>query len=101
MIKLIRAAHDRGVTLFDTAKSCGLFANEELVGEALAPIRDRVIIATKFGFDRDSKTGERRGGANSRLEHVKDVAEACKRRTDRIERVPALLARALERSTWN
>jgi aryl-alcohol dehydrogenase-like predicted oxidoreductase len=87
MIKLIRAAHDRGVTLFDTAESYGPFANEELVGEALEPIRDRVIIATKFGFDIDLKTGMRRGGTNSRPEHIKDVAEACLKRlrTDRID----------------
>jgi len=87
MIKLIRAAHERGVTLFDTAESYGPFANEELVGEALEPIRDRVIIATKFGFDIDLITGERRGGTNSRPEHVKDVAEACLKRlrTDRID----------------
>ena len=80
MIKLIRAAHDRGVTLFDTAESYGPFVNEELVGEALEPIRDRVIIATKFGFDIDLKTGVRRGGTNSRPEHVKEVAEASLRR---------------------
>ena len=87
MIKLIRAAHDRGVTLFDTAESYGPFVNEELVGEALEPIRDRAIIATKFGFDIDLKTGERRGGTNSRPEHIKDVAEACLKRlrTDRID----------------
>jgi aryl-alcohol dehydrogenase-like predicted oxidoreductase len=87
MIKLIRAAHDRGITLFDTAESYGPFANEELVGEALEPIRDRAIIATKFGFDIDLKTGERRGGTNSRPEHIKDVAEACLKRlrTDRID----------------
>lgn len=85
MIKLIRAAHDRGVTLFDTAESYGPFANEELIGEALEPIRDRVIIATKFGFDIDLQTGVRRGGTNSRPEHIKDVAEACLKRlrTDR------------------
>ena len=87
MIKLIRAAHDRGITLFDTAESYGPFVNEELVGEALEPIRDRAIIATKFGFDIDLKTGERRGGTNSRPEHIKDVAEACLKRlrTDRID----------------
>jgi aryl-alcohol dehydrogenase-like predicted oxidoreductase len=62
MIKLIRAAYERGVTLFDTAESYGPFVNEELVGEALQPIRDQVVIATKFGFDIDPKTGERRGG---------------------------------------
>ncbi len=87
MIKLIRAAHDRGVTLFDTAESYGPFANEELVGEALEPIRDRVIIATKFGFDIDLKTGVRRGGTNSQPGHIKVVAEACLKRlrTDRID----------------
>src|SRR6201988_475765 len=86
MIKLIRAALDRGVTLFDTAESYGPFINEELVGEALEPIRDKVVIATKFGFDIDLKTGERRGGTNSRPEHNKAVADACLKRlrTDRI-----------------
>jgi aryl-alcohol dehydrogenase-like predicted oxidoreductase len=87
MIKLIREAFDRGVTLFDTAESYGPFVNEELVGEALEPIRDKVIIATKFGFDIDLKTGERRGGTNSRPEHIKAVADACleRLRTDRID----------------
>src|SRR5579863_1755713 len=60
MIKLIRTAHSRGVTLFDTAEVYGPFANEKLVGEALQPIRDNVVIATKFGFDVDPETGERR-----------------------------------------
>jgi aryl-alcohol dehydrogenase-like predicted oxidoreductase len=87
MISLIRAAHDQGVTLFDTAEAYGPFFNEELVGEALAPIRDRVVIATKFGFDIDLSTGERRGGTNSRPEHIKAVAEASLKRlrTDRID----------------
>ncbi len=87
MIKLIRDAHDRGVTLFDTAEAYGPFSNEELVGEALQPIRDRVIIATKFGFDINQQTGERSGGTNSRPEHVKAVAEAALKRlrTDRID----------------
>ncbi len=76
MIKLIRAAHDLGVTHFDTAEAYGPFANEELVGEALEPIRDKVTIATKFGFDIDLETGKRSGGTNSRPEHVKAVAEA-------------------------
>jgi aryl-alcohol dehydrogenase-like predicted oxidoreductase len=80
MIALIRFAHDRGVTLFDTAEAYGPFANEELVGEALAPIRDQVVIATKFGFDIDLKTGERRGGTNSQPEHIKRVAEASLKR---------------------
>jgi aryl-alcohol dehydrogenase-like predicted oxidoreductase len=80
MIKLIRAAHDRGITLFDTAESYGPFANEKLVGEALQPIRDQVVIATKFGFDIDLATGERRGGTNSRPEHIKAATEACLKR---------------------
>jgi aryl-alcohol dehydrogenase-like predicted oxidoreductase len=87
MIELIRAAHNLGVTLFDTAEVYGPFVNEELVGEALAPIRDEVVIATKFGFDVDMGTGERRGGTNSRPEHIKAVADACltRLRTDRID----------------
>lgn len=87
MIALIRGAVDRGVTFFDTAEAYGPFANEELVGTALAPLRDQVVIATKFGFDIDAATGERRGGVNSRPEHVKKVAEAALRRlkTDRID----------------
>jgi aryl-alcohol dehydrogenase-like predicted oxidoreductase len=80
MIKLIRTAHDRGVTQFDTAESYGPFTNEEMVGEALEPIRDKVVIATKFGFDIDRETGERRGGTNSRPEHIKAVADACLKR---------------------
>jgi aryl-alcohol dehydrogenase-like predicted oxidoreductase len=87
MIKLIRTAHDRGVTHFDTAEAYGPFANEELVGEALQPIRDKVVIATKFGFDIDLATGERRGGTNSRPEHIKQVADASLKRlrTDHID----------------
>jgi len=61
MIALIRGAVDRGVTFFDTAEAYGPFTNEELVGQALAPVRDQVVIATKFGFDIDPQTGERRG----------------------------------------
>ena len=79
-IKMIRAAFDRGVTFFDTAEAYGPFANEELVGEAVAPFRDQVVIATKFGFDIDSKTGQRRPGVNSRPEHIREtVAEMLKR----------------------
>jgi hypothetical protein len=80
MIKLVRTAYEKGVTLFDAAESYGPFANEHLVGEALEPIRDRVVISTKFGFDIDLETGQRRGGTNSRPEHVKAVAEACLKR---------------------
>lgn len=87
MIALTRTAVERGVTFFDTAEAYGPFANEELVGEALAPVRNRVVIATKFGFDIDLQTGERGGGVNSRPEHIKAVAEASLRRlrTDRID----------------
>ena len=80
MIALIRAAVDRGVTFYDTAEVYGPFINEELVGEALAPVRDRVVVATKFGFDLDLKTGQRRGGLNSRPEHIRQVAEASLKR---------------------
>jgi aryl-alcohol dehydrogenase-like predicted oxidoreductase len=80
MIELIHGAVDRGVTFFDTAEAYGPFANEQLVGEALAPCRDKVVIATKFGFDIDLTTGERKGGANSRPEHIKAVAEASLKR---------------------
>jgi aryl-alcohol dehydrogenase-like predicted oxidoreductase len=87
MIRLIRAAHDLGVTHFDTAEAYGPFVNEALVGEALQPIRDKVVIATKFGFDIDLATGERSGGTNSWPEHIKQVAEASLKRlrTDRID----------------
>lgn len=87
MIRLIRTAHDQGVTLFDTAEAYGPFVNEALLGTALAPIRDKVVIATKFGFDIDLETGERRGGTNSRPEHIKAVVEASLKRlrTDRID----------------
>jgi aryl-alcohol dehydrogenase-like predicted oxidoreductase len=83
-IALLRQAADAGVTFFDTAEAYGPFTNEELVGEALAPIRDQVVIATKFGFkDGDSKTG-----MDSRPERIRAVAEASLRRlrTDRIDR---------------
>jgi aryl-alcohol dehydrogenase-like predicted oxidoreductase len=75
MVSLIRAAHNGGITFFDTAEAYGPFANEELVGEALAPVRNEVVIATKFGFDIDLVTGERRSGLNSRPDHIKAVAE--------------------------
>ena len=75
MIALLRAAVDRGVTFFDTAEVYGPFVNEELVGEALAPVRDQVVIATKFGFKLDPDSG-RQMGLDSRPEHTKKVAEA-------------------------
>jgi aryl-alcohol dehydrogenase-like predicted oxidoreductase len=78
-ISLIRAAVERGVTFFDTAEIYGPFTNEELVGEALAPFRKQVVIATKFGFE-VSPSGERGGGLNSKPEHIKQVAEASLKR---------------------
>lgn len=74
-IRLIRAAYDRGVTFFDTAEVYGPFLSEELVGEALAPVRDRVIIASKFGWNVDLETGVQRPGLNSRPEHIKRATE--------------------------
>jgi len=79
MIAVIRAAVDRGVTLFDTAEVYGPFINEELVGEALAPVRAQVVIATKFGFRLDPETGKQ-AGLDSRPEHIGKVVEASLRR---------------------
>ncbi|MDB6063359.1 MAG: oxidoreductase, aldo/keto reductase family [Verrucomicrobiaceae bacterium] len=83
-IALIRAAFERGVTFFDTAEVYGPFTNEEIVGEALAPFRDQVVIATKFGFDFDPSANLRPGAGvgalNSRPEHIKQVAEASLKR---------------------
>jgi aryl-alcohol dehydrogenase-like predicted oxidoreductase len=86
-IALIRRAVDLGVTLFDTAEAYGPFMSEEILGEALQGLRDRVVISTKFGFDIDPKTGERRAGLNSRPEHIRQVVDAQLRRvrTDRID----------------
>lgn len=87
MIRLMRAAVEQGVTFFDTAEVYGPFTNEELVGEALEPVRDQVVIATKFGFDIDQATGQNRGGLNSQPAHIRQVVEnSLKRlRTDRID----------------
>jgi aryl-alcohol dehydrogenase-like predicted oxidoreductase len=79
-IALIRAAVEKGVTFFDTAEVYGPWVNEELVGEALAPFRGRVAIATKFGFAIDQVTGQNPGGLNSRPERIKAVAEASLKR---------------------
>jgi aryl-alcohol dehydrogenase-like predicted oxidoreductase len=80
-IQVLRAAHEKGVTFFDTAEVYGPYTNEELVGEALAPFRDKVVIATKFGFNLEA------GGLNSRPEHIKKVVEGSLKRlrTDRID----------------
>src|SRR6267142_6817185 len=84
MIALIRTAVERGITFFDTAEAYGPFTNEELLGEALAPARDQVVIATKFGFKFD---GDKQSGTDSRTEHIKEVAEASLKRlkTDYID----------------
>ena len=74
--RIIRAAFERGVTHFDTAEVYGPFTNERLVGEALAPVRDQVSIATKFGWDIDEQTGTRRGGLDSRPDHIRHVVDA-------------------------
>ena len=82
-IKLLHAAIDQGVTFFDTAEAYGPFANEELLGEALAPFRDNIVIATKFGF----KDASPRNGVDSRPEHIREVVEASLKRlkTDHID----------------
>jgi aryl-alcohol dehydrogenase-like predicted oxidoreductase len=87
MISLMRAAVDRGVTLFDTAEVYGPFTNESLVGEALQPVRDNVVIATKFGFNLNPDGSPGWQGTNSRPEHIKEVADASLKRlrTDRID----------------
>ena len=86
-VRVIRHAVDRGVTFFDTAEVYGPFTNERVVGEALAPVRDDVVIATKFGFDIDPETGENLGGLNSRPDHIRTAVEGMLRRlrTDRID----------------
>ena len=78
-INLIRAAVERGVTFFDTAEVYGPFTNEEMVGEALRPVREQVVIATKFGFKIDPKTRENRG-LDSRPEHIREVCDASLKR---------------------
>ena len=80
MISLLRAAVERGITFFDTAEVYGPFTNEELVGEALSPIRKKVVIATKFGFALDPNGGPQWTGLNSRPEHIRQVAEASLKR---------------------
>src|SRR5437879_1667485 len=80
MVSLIRSAVERGVTFFDTAEVYGPFTNEELVGEALAPLRDQVVIATKFGFKPDPNGGPRWSGLDSRPEHIKELADASLKR---------------------
>jgi len=87
MIALIRQAVERGIDFFDTAEAYGPFINEEMVGEALSPMRDRVLIATKFGWDIDPDTGVHHGGVNSKPDHIRAAVEGSLRRlkTDRID----------------
>ncbi|RYF58366.1 MAG: aldo/keto reductase [Cytophagaceae bacterium] len=87
MHKIIRTAYDRGVTLFDAAEAYGPFEVERILGEALVPIRNKVVIETKFGWNIDQKTGQRLPGLNSRPEHIKEVVEGMLKRlrTDRID----------------
>ena len=87
MIALIRKAAERGVTFFDTAEVYGPFRNEELVGEALAPFRSGVVIATKFGWNIDANTGQQHPGLNSRPEHIKVATEGMLKRlqTDHVD----------------
>jgi aryl-alcohol dehydrogenase-like predicted oxidoreductase len=80
MIALIRSAVERGVTFFDTAEVYGPFTNEELIGEALAPFRDRIVIATKFGFAPNPEDGGKWTALNSRPEHIKEVADSSLKR---------------------
>ena len=87
MVNIIRTAYDRGVTLFDAAEAYGPFEVERILGEALVPIRNKVVIETKFGWNIDQKTGQRLPGLNSRPEHIKEVVEGMLKRlrTDRID----------------
>jgi hypothetical protein len=87
MIALLRTAFERGMDFFDTAEVYGPWTNEEMVGEAFAPIRDRVKIATKFGWDIDQQTGEHRGGVNSKPKQIRSSVEGSLRRlrTDYID----------------
>ncbi len=80
MISLLHSAVERGITFYDTAEAYGPFTNEELLGEALSPIREKVVIATKFGFKRDPNGGTRSYGLDSRPEHIREVAEASLKR---------------------
>ena len=87
MITLLREAVDRGMNFFDTAEVYGPWTNEEMVGEAFAGLRDKVILATKFGWDIDQQTGEHRGGVNSKPDQIRQAVEGSLRRlgTDYID----------------
>ena len=89
MVAIVRTAADQGVTLFDTAEAYGPFESEAIVGEALQPVRDEVVIASKFGWDIDPATGQRTGGLNSRPDHIRVAIDGMlqRLRTDRIDLV--------------
>lgn len=86
-VAFLRAAYEKGITLFDTAEAYGPFVNETIVGKVVAPFRDKVVIATKFGFDIDLETGRHLGGVNSKPAHIRAVVDASLKRlaTDRID----------------
>ncbi len=102
-IALLRAAVERGVTFFDTAEAYGPFTNEALVGEALAPLRDRVVIASKFGFALDPDTGGT-VGVNSRPQHIREVVHASLKRLN-VDVIDLLYQRgsclSLASTSWN
>jgi predicted oxidoreductase len=89
MINIIRTAFDRGVTFYDAAEAYGLHEVERILGEGVAPFRDKVVIATKFGWNIDQETGQRRPGLNSRPSHIKVIVDGMLKRlrTDRVDRV--------------
>jgi len=89
MIALLRRAVDRGITLFDTAQVYGPFVNEEFVGEALAPVREQVVISTKFGFQFDTSGDPHPTGLNSRPEYIRETVEASLKRL-RVEKIDLL-----------
>jgi aryl-alcohol dehydrogenase-like predicted oxidoreductase len=96
MIAIIRAAFDRGVTFFDTPESYGPFLNEEIVGEALAPIRDQVALATKFGWDIDPQTAKHSGALNSRPDHIRAAVDGMLKRL-RVDRIDLLYQHRVDR----
>ena len=98
MVALIRGAVERGVTLFDTAEAYGPFANEELVGEAIEPVRDQIVIATKFGWD--IQDGQRTGRVNSRPDNIKHAVEASLCLDSRPRRARRIRRSLISFATW-
>ncbi len=100
LVALIRAAVERGVTFFDTAEAYGPLRNEEIVGEALAPFRGEVVIATKFGWDIDPETGKHHGGVNSKPPHIRAAVEGMLRRLKSIASICCISTASTRRSRW-